>query len=185
MEANVLSRPADAALVERYSRGTSTEPLLFRPIRSAVAAYENWHHAPRSHAQAAFALAQLLEQPPSDFDSRVYADRALQQLNAEDPTAVGRINAKRIEQLILAVEQRGTRVLLFELPYSEQIESSRSARITREIIHAEFPDPSRWLRIDPTRNELRWPDGVHLDERSALIVTQLIERALSSLLGPK
>ena len=39
-------------------------------------------------------------------------------------------------------------MLLFELPYSERLKGSRSARITREIVHAEFPDPDRWLPID-------------------------------------
>jgi hypothetical protein len=185
VEANVLSRPIDTALVQRYSRSGNTEPLFFRPIRTAVAAYENWLHAPLSHTQVSFALTQLLEQPPSIFDGRIYADRALQQLNAEDPTIAVRINAKRIEQLIPAMEQKGARVFLFELPYSEQLEGSRSARVTREIVHAEFPDPGRWLRIDYARGELHWADGVHLDERSAVIVTQSIDRALSSLPGPR
>jgi hypothetical protein len=185
VEANVLSRATDTALVERYSRSGNAEPLFFRPVRTAVAAYENWLHAPLSHAQVSFALSQLVEQPPSRFDSRIYADRALQQLNAEDPSVAAGMNATRIEQLIPKIERRGARVLLFELPYSEQLEGSRSARLTREISHSQFPDPDRWLRIDYARAELRWADGVHLDERSAVIVTQSIDSALASLLAPR
>jgi hypothetical protein len=145
-----------------------------------VAAYEQRLHAPLTHEQVAVNLRKLIEQPPSDFDSRVYADRALQQFNAEDPTNAVRANAKRIKELIRKVEQRGARVLLFELPYSGPIGSSRAAKITWEIIHAGFSDPHRWLRIDANRSELRWADGVHLDERSAVIVTQAMERALAS-----
>jgi len=182
VEVNVLTRPIDISLVKKYSGNGGAELLFFRPIRTAVAAYENWLHAPPSHTQKSFALRQLLEQPPSDFDSRIYADRALQRLNAEDPTDAIRINLNNIAQVISAIEKRGARVLLFELPYSAQIEGSRSARITREMAHAEFPDPDRWLGIDAARAELRWPDGVHLDERSAVIVTQSIDRVLSSLL---
>src|SRR6202022_4260808 len=100
VEANVLSRPTDTALVERYSRSGNAEPLFFRPIRTAVAAYENWLHTPLSHTQGSVVLHQLLAQPPSDFDNRIYADRALQQSNAEDPTAAVRVNVSRIEQLI-------------------------------------------------------------------------------------
>jgi len=179
IEANVLARPTDAALVERYSRG-DTEPLFFRPVRAAVAAYEQRLHAPQTHEQVALDLRRLVGQPPSDFDNRIYADRALQQFNAEDPADAARINAKRIEALIRMVEQRGARVFLFELPYSEPIEGSRSAAATREIIHAAFPDSNRWLPVEVNRSELRWADGVHLDERSAVIVTQAMERALPS-----
>ena len=185
VEANVLSLPTDTALVERYSRSGAAEPLVFRPIRTAVAAYENWLHAPRSHTEASLTLHRLLAQPPSDFDNRIYADRALQQSNAEDPTVAAQMNVRRIEQLMSAVEQRGARVVLFELPYSEQLEDSRSAKITRELVHTKFPDAARWLRIDLTRRELRWADGVHLDERSAVIVTQSMDRALSSLLSQR
>jgi len=185
VETNVLSRATDTALVERYSRSGNAEPLFFRPIRTAVAAYENWLHAPLSHTQVSFALSQLLKQPPSNFDSRIYADRALQQFNAEDPSVAARMNAKKIEQLMPSIERRGGRVLLFELPYSEQLEGSRSATITHEIIHAQFPDPDRWLRIDYAKGELRWADGIHLDERSAVIVTQSIDGALASPLGPR
>ena len=85
VEANVLIRPTDAALVERYSRGDA-EPLFFRPVRAAVAAYEHRLHAPLTHEQVSLDLRRLVEQPPSDFDNRIYADRALQQFNAEDPT---------------------------------------------------------------------------------------------------
>jgi len=179
VEANVLARPPDAALVERYSRGT-TEPLFFRPVRAAVAAYEQRLRPPLTHEQVALDLRRLVGQPPSDFDNRIYVDRAQQQFNAEDPTYVAQLNAKRIEELIRIVEQRGARVFLFELPYAEPIEGSRSAAATREIIHAAFPDSNRWLSIEVNRSELRWADGVHLDERSAVIVAGAMERALAS-----
>ena len=181
VETNVLSRPTDTALVDLYSRRERAEPLFFRPIRTAVALYENRLHAPLSHAQVAFALDQLLKQPPSEFDDRSYADRALQQYDAEDPTITVQFNVEKIRQLMLAVERRGARLLLFELPYSEKLEESRSATITREIVHGKFPDQARWLRIDAGREELRWADGVHLDERSAAIITRSIDRALASL----
>jgi hypothetical protein len=179
VEANVLSRPTDAALVERYSRG-DTEPFFFRPVRAVVAAYEQRLHAPLTYQQVAPDLRRLVEQPPREFDNRTYVDRALRESNAENPTDAARFNAKRIGELIRTVEQRGARVFLFELPYAEPIEGSRSPAIMREIIHAAFPDAKRWLPIEVNRSELRWTDGVHLDERSAVIVTQAMERALAS-----
>jgi hypothetical protein len=179
VEANVLARPVDSALVERYARGDS-EPLFFCPVRAAVAAYEQRRHAPLTHDQVALNLRRLTGQPPSDFDNRIHADRALQQFEAEDPTNTVRFNARRIGELIRAVEQRGARVLLFELPYSESIERSRYAATTRQIVRAAFPDSERWLAVEVNRSELRWADGVHLDERSAVIVAQAMEHALAS-----
>jgi hypothetical protein len=179
VETNVLSRPTDDVLVGKYSSRGNAEPLFFRPVRTAVAAYENWRHAPLTHAQASAAQARLLRQPPSDFDNHVYVDRAVQQSNAEDPTVVTQINVQRIQQLILALEQRGARVLLFQLPLSNELENARFAKITGDIVHTQFPDPARWLTIDVARSELRWADGVHLDERSALIAAQSMQRAVS------
>jgi hypothetical protein len=185
VEMNVLSRSVDSALVEKYSRASYTAPLFFRPVRTAVAAYENWLHAPLSHEQVSAELRQVLEQKPSDFDNHVYLDRALQELNAEDPADADLKNVRRIRELISDVEQRGAQLRLFELPYSAQIEETRSVRITHDIVRAGFPDPDRWLHIDYSRSELRWADGVHLDERSALIVARSIDKALASLLVPR
>ena len=183
IETNVLSRSTDDALVAKYARADHVQPLFFRPIRTAVAAYENRLHAPLNHVQISNSLHHLLEQSPSDFDNRIYVDRALEQWNAEDPTAAVQANVMRIRQLIPKIEQKGARVLLFELPCSAQLEGARSAKVTREIVHTAFPDPGEWLHIEYARGELRWADGVHLDERSAVIVTQSIDKGLSSLPG--
>jgi hypothetical protein len=180
VEANVLARPVDATLVELYARGDS-EPWFFRPVRAAIAAYEQRLHAPLAHEQVAVNLRRLTAQPPSDFDNRIYADRALQQFEAEDPTDMVQLNAKRIAELIRTIEPRGARVFLFELPYSGPIEASRYAATMRQIAHAAFPDSNRWLPIEVDRGELRWADGVHLDERSAIIATEALERALASV----
>ncbi len=124
VEMNVLSRSVDSALVEKYSRASYTAPLFFRPVRTAVAAYENWLHAPLSHEQLSTEFGRLLERKPSDFDNQVYLDRALQELNAEDPTAAAQKNVGIIRKLISDVEQRGGQIRLFELPYSAQIEET-------------------------------------------------------------
>jgi hypothetical protein len=54
----------------------------------------------------------------------------------------------------------------------------QAAKIAREIVHAAFPEPGWWLPIDGTTSELRWADGVHLDERSALIAARAMEKVL-------
>jgi hypothetical protein len=180
IETNVLSRSTDDALVAKYSRADQVQPLFFRPIRTAVAAYENRLHAPLDHAQVSSSLHHLLERPASDLDNRIYVDRALEQWNAADPTVAVQANVRRIRQLVPDIERKGSRVLLFELPCSAQLQGSRSAKVTHEIVHTAFPDRGQWLHIEYARGELRWADGVHLDERSAVIVAQSIDKALSS-----
>jgi hypothetical protein len=113
----------------------------------------------------------------------IHADRAFRQLDAEEAASAVRANADRIRQLIGNLEQRGARVLLLEVPYMGRIEETRSVKATKAIIHAAFPEQDRWLPVALNRDELRWADGVHLDERSALIVSQAIDDALKALLS--
>jgi hypothetical protein len=53
--------------------------------------------------------------------------------------------------------------------------------VTRQIVHDAFPEPGRWLPVDAARDDLRWPDGAHLDERSAVLVARAIDRAIAAL----
>ena len=179
VESNVLSRPADDVLIEKYTNKRRVEPLFLRPVRSGVASYENWMHKPAGHSQVAEALNRLIMQAPSDFDNRVYVERVVSQFDALDPAPVVRMNVEIMRGLIPELEGRGAKVFLFELPYIDQVEKTRAVTITREIVHAAFPDPSRWLPIDVARSDLRWADGVHLDERSALITARSMEKNLA------
>jgi hypothetical protein len=181
VEANVLSRAADASLVSRYSGVDAGGPLFFRPVRALVAAYENWRHAPLSYSEASAALDRLVKAPPSDFDNRPYLQLAIEQANAEDARPVTRSNVEEIKRLTASIEARGSRLLLFELPYTSELEAARFARETRLIVHDAFPEPGRWLSIEVAREELRWPDGAHLDERSAVLVARAIDKAIASL----
>ncbi|MGY8632397.1 hypothetical protein RAD15_07860 [Bradyrhizobium sp. 14AA] len=185
IETNILSREPDGALVERFSGGTRAEAPLLRPVRTAVAAYETWNHAPPNPARARAEQERVLSQPPSTFDNKAYLDHALEQMNDSDPTVPARANVAIIKQLIDEIQQRGARAFLIEVPFAAEIENSRHARTSKAIVHEAFPDPALWLPIDPPRSELRWADGVHLDERSALIVVRGIEGALAGRDGAR
>lgn len=178
IETNVLSRDVDRALVERFGKGERSETFL-RPVRTAIAAYETWNHAPPDPARVRAQLDGLLKQPPSGFDNRVYVERAVQQMNDENPETATRANVVLIRQLMAEIERRGARALLIEVPLAPEIEGTRSVKVTRDIVREAFPDRSAWLPIDTPPAELRWADGVHLDERSALIVARAIEKALA------
>ncbi|MDI3563917.1 hypothetical protein [Bradyrhizobium sp. Arg816] len=179
IETNVLSRGVDRALVERFTAARS-DALFLRPVRTAIAAYETWNHAPPGPELARAVQRDLIREGPSRFDNRVYVERALKEMNAGDPIEPARENVALIKGLIADIERRGARALLIEIPFSPEIEGSRFVRVTKNIVHGAFPDPNRWLPVDPPSAELRWADGVHLDERSALIVVRSIEEALST-----
>ncbi|WP_354116642.1 hypothetical protein [Bradyrhizobium sp. LA7.1] len=178
IETNVLTRAPDAALIKRFSGGAGAETQLLRPIRTAIAAYETWNHPAPDPAQLRAEQDRLLSQPPGTFDNKVYLDRAVEQMNAEDPTASSRANVVRMRQLIDDLQWRGVRVFLIHVPFAPEIEDSRFVWTTKEIVHDAFPDRGLWLPLNPPRDELRWDDGVHLDERSALIVSNFIEQAI-------
>lgn len=180
IETNVLTRLADDALIAKFSGGARTEALLLRPVRTAVAAYETWNHTPPNAADARAERDRLLKEPPSKFDNKIYLDRAVQQMNDDDPTGPARVNVARIRELVDDIERRGSRALLLEIPFAAEIEDSRMVRMSKAIVHAAFPDRGRWLPINPPMSELRWADGVHLDERSALLVVRAIESALAA-----
>jgi hypothetical protein len=177
IETNVLSRPVDRALVERFT-GKEHSDLFLRPVRMAVAAYEKWNHAPPDPARRRAAQDDLLKQPPSGFDNRAYLEIAVQQMNADDLEAGTRASVARIKPLIAEIERRGVQVLLVTIPFAPEIEQTRTDRMTNEIVREAFPDRNAWLSIDVPPGELRWHDGVHLDERSAIIVARAIEQAL-------
>ena len=180
IESNVLTRLPDVALIEKFSGDKRTEPLFLRPVRTAVAVYETWNHPPPNRAKARAGRDRLLSEPPSNFDNKVYLDRAVQQMNdGDDPSVPAEVNVARIRELIDDIERRGSRAFLLEIPVAPEIEDSRMVRMSNAIIHAAFPDHARWLPIHPPMKELRWADGVHLDERSALLVVRAIESALA------
>jgi hypothetical protein len=181
VEINILSRAPDAELVKRFSTREGHEAMFFRPIRTAVAAYENRMHAPVTHAQIAARLKSLLAEPPSNFDNHVYLNRAIGEMESEDPSVATKVNIEMIGRLIEVLEKRGARVLLMELPYAPPIETSLYVRITRALVHRAFPEQSRWLPIDVDRNELRWDDGVHLDARSAVMVSRYLDERFQQI----
>lgn len=177
IETNILAREPDRELIAQFSGGTH-DTLFLRPVRTAVAAYETWNHAPPSMAQARAEQDRLLREPPSTFDNKAYLDLVLRQMNQGDPTVPARANVARIRELIDDIQRRGSRAFLIAIPFEADIEQTRLVTMSKAIVHAAFPDQALWLPIDPPRSQLRWADGVHLDERSALVVVRAIEDAI-------
>jgi hypothetical protein len=177
IEMNILARGADPALVQKFSGGRA--PIWPRPIRSAIAFYERWHHAPPDRARARAIAAALLQGPPSDFDNRIYVERALRELSTAPSDAVMTNNLVTLRRLADKIEARGSRVYFYSLPLSAALQDSVTATATAAAAHAEFSDDRRWIHLDGTKPDLRWADGFHLDERSAIIIARQIDGFLT------
>ena len=147
IEMNVLDRGEDAALVRRFTRsgGTFTWP---RPIRSAVAFYERWLHAPPDRLQLKANAAALLQTPPSDFDNHIYVELALRQSSIAPSNAVMTHNIATLQRLVAEMKARGSRVYFYSLPYAEALQNSASATATAAIAHAVFADDRQWLHFE-------------------------------------
>jgi hypothetical protein len=177
IEMNILGRGADPALVQKLSGGRA--PIWPRPIRSAIAFYERWHHAPPDRARARAIAAALLQGPPSDFDNRIYVERALRESSTAPSDAIMTNNLATLKRLAEQVDARGSRVYFYSLPLSAALQDSVLATATAAAAHAEFSDDRRWIHLDGTKPDLRWADGFHLDERSAIIIARQIDGFLT------
>jgi hypothetical protein len=176
IEMNILERGEDLALVQRFTYGANASTLP-RPIKSAVAFYERWLHAPPDRRRAGAIVAALLQAQPSNFDNRVYVERIRREWTASVPPAEITKNAAALERLVGQIEARGSLVYFYSLPYAEDLEASAYARATAKTAHATFKN-DQWLRLELPLNELRWADGVHLDERSSIVVSKELQKQL-------
>ena len=88
-------------------------------------------------------------------------------------------NLATLRRLVEQAEARGSRVYFYSLPLSAALQNSVTATATAAAAHAKFSDDRRWIHLDGTRADLRWADGFHLDERSAIIIARQIDGFLA------
>ncbi len=67
VEANVLSRSIDAALVERYSGNGAAGPLFFHPVKAAIAGYDGWRRQARVSTDINWKNPALQKLPARSF----------------------------------------------------------------------------------------------------------------------
>lgn len=176
IEMNILGRSDDPELVRRFSEGSARS--WPRPIRSGIAFYERWHHPPpdRNHDNAL--AASLLRAHASNFDNHIYLERATREWSVPPSQSAIAANLMTLKRLVEAVEARGSRVLFYSLPLAGPLEETVTAKLTSTAAHAAFPQSDQWIDLDGSDAELRWADGVHLDERSAALIAKRIDRFL-------
>jgi hypothetical protein len=181
IEMNILERGEDSELVQKFTQ--HSVPVWPSPIRSAVAIYEHWRHPLPDRAQAKAAAAALLQSPPSDFDNRIYVERALRGWRTPPIGAHVTNDLNAISRLVGKLEARGSKAYFYFLPFSGALEDSDYAKATAKAAHSAFPDDRRWIHLDGSSPDLRWTDGTHLDERSGFMIAKQIDQFLNGLGG--
>lgn len=171
VESNLLSRPLNKPLLERYSQ--PRDQFFFRPIQTAVAYVVSASSAAQTHID----YSKLLDLAPQGYNNAAAIDEAAKVFSNSDLDTVIREDAKELPDLVSALEERGSKVFLFEMPLPEKIAASHWAEVTRSAAH-DAVRQDHWLQLRYPTEELRFTDHAHLDERSAFIVAQSIKRAI-------
>jgi hypothetical protein len=180
VEMNILERGEDSELVQKFTRDGQAE--WPRPLRNAIAFSERWQHPPPERAKAKAAALALLDEPPSDFDNRIYVERAAEASKIAPSDVLMRENLETMKRLVAEIEARGTQVYFYSLPLAGPVQNSVAAKAETVAAHAAFSDDQRWIRLDSSMPDLRWADGIHLDERSSFMMAKEIDRFLKDRL---
>ncbi|MEQ1860078.1 MAG: hypothetical protein ABMA13_09090 [Chthoniobacteraceae bacterium] len=169
VEINVLDRKPRPELIERYRSPALVRLREFKPLRTAVNAL-----LPLNANDA----RKLRAKPPHDYDTATLIRHSLVALDRRAFEAPTREHATEIARIADVLEARGSRVFFVQLPMDPALEQSRYFTRTKQIMQDAAARPDRWLDLRVERGQLRWIDGAHLDERSALLVIEAIEQAV-------
>ena len=165
VESTILSRPVDQALVSAFN---STGPLpWFRAVVSKVYYWIKY----RSEDVPA-----LLNLTPEETDISEPVSAAERDYNSNNHDAEMKANIETMKNLIRELERRGCRIMLFEMPFPPPLAQSHYAVMARNLTRAAFMD-QKWINPIP-QQKLGWLDAAHLNERSAALVAQEINKAI-------
>ena len=108
----------------------------------------------------------------------------LAEWNKPDHDQIIRRNTAELKHIVEALEGQGISVFFYELPLGPAFARSRYMTTGRSAMVEAFGlERTRWLSLEYPSNELRWTDGAHLDERSAIIMARSLERAIERKIG--
>jgi hypothetical protein len=176
VEVNILNRPLDESFIARLDG-----PAVFRPVRSAAAHYETSMHPPAKKQQLDSEVVRLIAGPPSAPADPAFVQLAIDQAAEPPPIEAVLHGLSDIRKYKALLESRGVKVMLFHMPCSPPYEVTPFAAFSTQMASEAYPGNSSWLSINVDRSQLRWTDGVHLDDRSAAIMARAIEEAIENL----
>ncbi len=177
VETNILTRGIDDNLFQKFKYSGRADDML-RPLRTLAAFYQTrvFRDQPAFDAEK---RRGVLSAPAVAYDNAKSIKQILLEWNKpiyED--AITR-DAKALKALIERLEASGITVYLYELPMAPAVDESGYVKTTRATLERVFgPVNNRWLRLVYPADELRWDDGAHLDDRSAIIISSSLEKAI-------
>jgi hypothetical protein len=174
VETNILSRPIDTALVEAFGNNPSEAFKWFRPARGVI----SWAYYWIKFQSAAQKVLQLPGQLPATYDIAQSVSDVLKEYNDRDWVQTMRPNVEELKRLVAVLEGRGCHIVLFELPSAPGVRETEYVKAARILAKEAFPGAEKWLVISDNKSELRWIDASHMDDRSAVLVAQQIDRYL-------
>ncbi|MGY3366196.1 hypothetical protein ACVWZL_003321 [Bradyrhizobium sp. GM2.4] len=178
VETNILERRPNLGLVRDYAPTLiNTLRLLARvwPVRSLVAIEYGftpvgWRRIFSSRVEDVLNSHPAPNSPPPysivDDWSRI---RDVDQIKRTSNALVSTANRLRA---------KGVRVVFVNLPMLDQIEASPLAAYERDTFKAIAGSVNAPQPLSMPRDQLRWSDGQHLDERSSILVARAIEESL-------
>jgi hypothetical protein len=178
IETNVMVWNVEDEFVKKFSYSPRPHFQIVPPIRSVVSHLSSPRKAERPQVDDS-----ILNDPPTDYDNKVYVDRGKQEwsVHAHDSTISSNVDA--LVSLVKKVEARGSKVYFFEMPLAAGMADTTVATRTRSTFHDRFREPWRWLQLNYPVDQLRFRDHAHLDERSALIVARAMRDSILILRG--
>ena len=177
VETNIMSRPADQSLIDAFGNNASKPFRWFKPVRAAISAIYYFIKSERDTGK----IDRLLQSEPVDYDISQSIATSLSEYQDERWPQLMTPIVEQLRVLVTSLEARGCRVLLFELPSAPVVRDTNYVQTAHRLAHAAFPDAGKWLYLTEQLDQLRWVDGSHMDERSAIIVARQLQNAITSL----
>jgi len=191
VEINILDRPVDEEWKNKGIAAAQVRPWavlsgVSKPLRYLLTSPLFSYIPPEQQAawwNSKRILSRSQETATYDIQSVVSAGQiSWSQRNGWD---IASRNIKRIQDLILKFESRGAKVYLLYLPFADGYDDHEYAQRNREIASGNNAfmcerciDVRRLVAV----GDLRWADGAHLDDKSALIVSEALEKYILSIL---
>jgi hypothetical protein len=183
VETNVLDRVLDESLFEKFKDAHRPQPPL--PLMRTLAA---WYEGARNDSlpynrtkiRSIFASAPAPDRSSRSVDG-IWADWN-QPPNRDDALK----HARQFKALAEKLESLGVTVFFFEMPYPSRLKDSLYTKTMHDVFAEVIgPDDKRRLDLRYPIEDMRSVDGVHLDERSAVVFAAALGAAVKEKLDER